>query len=182
MVHGSEAPYVYLGWKNLKTDPNLVCECLNRTLQAEEILRGVLPDTLYVQTDNCIRENKNTYTEKFMEWLVECGVVKAIYTSFLPLGHTHFDCDQLASCISEAIKNKDITSIAQLTKLIEECFTPNPHIVFLNDVMDWRKLINPDDKPDFSVSSARCRRARGIATKLPPKPPPSTQEEFMVEQ
>jgi hypothetical protein len=90
MVHGSEAPYVYLGWENLKSDPNLVCECLNRTLQAEEILRGVLLDTLYIQTGNCIRENKNTYTEKFMEWLVERGVVKAIYTSFLPLGQHPF--------------------------------------------------------------------------------------------
>ena len=115
-----------------------------------------------------------------MEWLVERGVVKAIYTSFLPLGHTHFDPDQLASCISEAIKNTDITSIDQLTKLIQKCFTPNPHVVFLDGVMDWRKLINPENNPNFPVRTAMCRPARGLCTKIPPKV--KKRREYMMEQ
>ena len=125
MVHGSR-PRVYLGWESLKSDPNLVCECLFRTLRAEEFLRGKLPDTLYLQVDNCWRENKNTYTEKFLEWISERKVFSQIFASFLPKGHTHFDCDQFASRITEATKFINITSMDQLTKLIEDCYSPAP--------------------------------------------------------
>ncbi len=165
MVHGSR-PRVYLGWENLKSDPNLVCEVLTRTLQAEETLRGALPPTLYLQTDNCIRENKNTYLEKFIEWLAERRVLKSIFGSFLPIGHTHFDCDQFASRIGEATKHRDITSIDQLIKVIEDCYSPTPTVEFIHDVLDWRALLNPTLSPDFPVATARCRRARGLCTKV----------------
>jgi len=165
--HGSR----FLGWENLKSNPYPVCECLNRTLQAEEKIRGVLPDTLYIQTDNCIRENKNTYTEKYLEWLAERKVFKQVFASFLPVGHTHFDCDQLASRISECIKHRDITSIDQLVELITYCYKPAPVVDFINDVLDWRALVNPTvhtspiQARNFPLTTARTRRAMGIATK-----------------
>jgi hypothetical protein len=97
-VHGS-APYIYLAHENILSDPNLFCEVLTRVLLAEERKRGKLPPTLYLQLDNCWRENKNTYTEKYVEWVVERSLHKEIHVSFLPVGHTHFDPDQLASRI-----------------------------------------------------------------------------------
>ena len=170
MVHGLP-PRVYLGWESLKSDPNLVCEVLTRTLLTEQERRGTLPDTLYLQTDNCIRENKNTYLGTYLEWLAERKVFKHIFGSFLPVGHTHFDCDQLASRISECIKHRDITSIEQLVELITYCYKPAPIVEFIDDVLDWRNLLNPTVHTDsqkarnFPLDTSRTRRLMGIATK-----------------
>jgi hypothetical protein len=163
-VHGS-APYIYLAHENILSDPNLTCEVLMRVLLAEERKRGSLPKTLYLQFDNCWRENKNTYTEKFLEWLVERGVHRVVNVSFLPVGHTHFDPDQLASRIDEVLKHRNVTSIDELIRLLNMCYTPRPDVEFIHDVLDWRSLLNPEGSRDFPVHTAMCRRARGLCTK-----------------
>jgi hypothetical protein len=153
IVHGS-SPYVYLATESLKSDPNLFCEVLTLTLQAEEKKRGRLPDTLFLQLDNCWRENKNTYSEKYLEWLCERGVHRIINVGFLPVGHTHFDPDQLASRIGKAIQHGDITCIEKLLRVIEGSFTPSPTVTFIDDVMDWRELVNPGI--NLSEQAAEC--------------------------
>lgn len=57
MVHGG-APRVFLAWENIAGDPNLIIEVLTRVLQHEETARGGLPDTLFLQVDNCARETR----------------------------------------------------------------------------------------------------------------------------
>ena len=100
-----------------------------------------------------------------MEWLVERSLHKEIQVSFLPVGHTHFDPDQLASRIGEMLKHRDITTIDDLMHLLRNCYNPMPHVEFIHDVMDWRKLLNPENKPDFPIGTSMCRRARGLCTK-----------------
>ena len=163
-VHGS-GPYIYLAYENILSDPNLICEVLTRVLMKEELKRGSLPKNLYLQLDNCGRENKNTYLEKYVEWLVERSLHDEARVSFLPVGHTHFDPDQLASRISEFLKHRDVTSIDDLIRLLGQCYTPMPHVELIEDVLDWRKLINPENNRDFPIGTAMCRRARGICTK-----------------
>jgi hypothetical protein len=104
MAHGGRAgPVFYCGWEYLYGDPNFTIETLYRMIKREEEARdGKLPDTLYLQLDNCIRENKNTYVITFLAWMIERGVFKVVKLSFLPVGHTHFDNDQVASRISKA--------------------------------------------------------------------------------
>jgi len=61
-------------------------------LQCEERSKredGRLPPTLFLQADNCGRENKNRYFLAYLSWLVQKGIFKEIYLSFLPVGHTH---------------------------------------------------------------------------------------------
>jgi hypothetical protein len=104
LAHGGcPGPVFYCGWEYLYGDPNFTIETLYRMIKREEDARnGKLPDTLYLQLDNCIRENKNTYVITFLAWLIERGVFKVIKVSFLPVGHTHFDNDQVASRVSTA--------------------------------------------------------------------------------
>lgn len=104
LAHGGcPEPVFYCGWEYLYGDPNFTIETLYRMIKREEEARdGKLPDTLYLQLDNCIRENKNTYVITFLAWLIERGVFKQIKVSFLPVGHTHFENDQVASRISVA--------------------------------------------------------------------------------
>ena len=104
LSHGGCAePLFFCGWEYLYGDPNFTIETLYRMIKREEEARGgELPDTMYLQLDNCIRENKNTYVISFLAWLIERGVFKVIKLSFLPVGHTHFENDQVASRISTA--------------------------------------------------------------------------------
>ena len=64
---------------------NVLLQCEERS-QRED---GRLPPTLFLQADNCGRENKNQYFLAYLSWLVQKGIFKDIYLSFLPVGHTH---------------------------------------------------------------------------------------------
>ena len=112
---------VFVATEDILGDPNLTIECLNRVFKREEEQRpNGLPETLYLELDNCFRENKNTFTFAFLVWIIERGVFKEIFVSFLPVGHTHFDPDQFASCISVAVKDIDVTTIQQYVKMLRK--------------------------------------------------------------
>ena len=61
-----------------------------------------LPGVLRIQLDNCVRENKNKYYLAFLCDLVWRDVFHTIIVSFLPVGHTHYDPDQVFSRLSVA--------------------------------------------------------------------------------
>ncbi len=74
-------------------------------LKKSEKLLGKLPPELHIQLDNCFRENKNSYVINWLGTLVERGLFpNGIYVSFLPVGHTHNEMDQVASRISIALR------------------------------------------------------------------------------
>ena len=76
LVDGTSAPYVYVG-----RGPNCTIEVIQRVLKSEEAKRGSLPKTLYLQLDNCTRENNNTAVSCFVSWLLERAVFERIEVS-----------------------------------------------------------------------------------------------------
>jgi hypothetical protein len=143
LVEG-QPPIFYLAWEHLYGDPNWTIETLYRQLKAEETRRGgKLPPTCYLQLDNCIRENKNTYVVCWLAWLVERGAFNQIFLSFLPVGHTHFINDQVASRVSLSTKHTDITSVEKLEEVLTNCYSPRPNVEWVEDVADVRGLFNP---------------------------------------
>ena len=60
---------------------------------------ATIPDahkkTIFIQMDNCAGENKNWLVLQFCSMLVGMGKVLSIQLSFLPVGHTHIDIDQV---------------------------------------------------------------------------------------
>jgi hypothetical protein len=96
IVHGRDVVRLCTVLDNWAHDSNMVWECLHRTLRAVEThSRHGLPDVLYVQGDNTTREMKNQYFFGNCAMLVHRGVFRKIRVSFLPVGHTHEDIDQL---------------------------------------------------------------------------------------
>jgi hypothetical protein len=55
------------------------------------------PHTLYLQVDNCQKENKNTTMIRYLGLLVHFGWFKNVQLFSLPTGHTHEDIDQMFS-------------------------------------------------------------------------------------
>jgi hypothetical protein len=166
LVHGgARRVRVFVGFENIAGDPNWMIETMYRILISEERIRGVLPKILYLQLDNCFRENKNTYVLVYFAWLIERGVFNQVFISFLPTGHTHFDPDQVASRIAIATTHNNVTSLDGYMNLIRECYVPAPMVEHVKRVMDIKTLLNPSGKPDFPKKSSMCKRARGVGTR-----------------
>ena len=73
---------------------------------------------LYLQLDNCWRENKNRTVIAFLGHLVHCGAFDEIQLSFLPVGHTHCDIDQDFSTYARRLRHVSYSSIAELCRHI----------------------------------------------------------------
>jgi hypothetical protein len=75
---------------------NATIEVIQRTLRHLES-QGPLPEVLYLQMDNCWRENKNRYLFGYLALLVFRRIFRTVFIHFLPKGHTHEDIDQMFS-------------------------------------------------------------------------------------
>ena len=108
IVHG-RALYGFSYLDNCKHGTNLTIEALHRVL-LKEWLRGNkerLPRVLYIQLDNCSKQNKSQYLIAYLGLLVGWDVFEEVILSFLPVGHTHEDIDQLFSRIAVYLRKND---------------------------------------------------------------------------
>jgi hypothetical protein len=62
------------------------------------------PSVLYLQADNCAGENKNKFMFAFLSLLVSLDIFQDVFLSFLLVGHTHEDIDQMFSAAQTKYK------------------------------------------------------------------------------
>jgi hypothetical protein len=108
IVHG-RALYGFSYLDNCKHGTNLTIEALHRVLIKEWIRggKGRLPRVLFLQLDNCSKQNKSQYLIAYLGLLVGWDVFEEVILSFLPVGHTHEDIDQLFSRIAVFLRKND---------------------------------------------------------------------------
>ena len=161
MVHGQKT-HCYVTPENTYSDPNLMIECLHRTFTDVESRQGKLPDVLYLQFDNCWRENKNCVMLNWCASLMERGLFPGgIEIGFLPKGHTHNECDQCASRLSVGLRHRDVKCRTQLNKLLDECYA-EMDVQWVQDVADTTEYLNPGKMASWTHS--RYKRIQNIAT------------------
>ena len=145
IAHGIGS-WVYTMSDKWKSDANVTIEVLQRVLTAIEQQRGGLPSTLYVQMDNCGRENKNQWVLAYLSWLVQRGVFETIELSFLPVGHTHEDIDQLFSRLAVYLRSHDAIDRTMLYAGIVKAFHQfgqTPICSHLESVACIRSILQP---------------------------------------
>lgn len=76
IVQGKQT-YHYIDVLQFPHDTNLTLTCLLDAIKRH----APLPPTLYVQMDNCARENKNAYVMGFFAYMVKMGYVKHVRRS-----------------------------------------------------------------------------------------------------
>lgn len=133
IVHGWKR-FVYLAHEYLDFGANLTIECLHRTLQSLR-QRGPLPQVLCLQLDNCYGSNKNVYVFAYAAWLVHTGVFQEVHISFLLVGHTHEDIDQMFSVIARYLNKHDaptlsayMEAVRQVSAYLLECACAHMHV------------------------------------------------------
>ena len=123
--------FIFTAFKNISHDSNFTIECLQRTLENIEAQSGnnfKFPPKLFLQMDNCWRENKNRYVMGYLSLLVHRKVFKEIEISFLPVGHTHEDIDQLFGTIASTLKSRSAVTLKRFHKLVESSTQNQPKI------------------------------------------------------
>ena len=131
-----KSAYCFIDLYQFPHDANPTANILLQVLKSHT----PLPPTLYLQFDNCFRENKNRFIFGVCALLIELKVVKKvsyiiriltkyvhqaklyrnvllflyiqIKFNFLPVGHTHEDVDQMFSRISGHLRKQGAESIA----------------------------------------------------------------------
>ena len=78
---------------NYKKNPNLILTALYLHLLWQFENHKVHAPILWLQLDNCFKENKNRWMLGFCCWLVKLGWFTEVMLSMLPPGHTHINID-----------------------------------------------------------------------------------------
>ncbi|XP_062608883.1 uncharacterized protein LOC134270664 [Saccostrea cucullata] len=116
--HGKGTYTYYVDINEYSHDANLVMNIILKSVYASTDKHGRLPEILYIQADNCARENKNKFVLAFCELLVKLRVFHEVHLSFLYVGHTHEDIDASFSVIAEKLRKEDAETLPQLQKIL----------------------------------------------------------------
>ena len=145
IVHGFGA-FAFTHLDHVKSGANATIDVLVRVLQIYKDERGALSRKLYLQLDNTVKQCKNSFLMSFLSLLVGHGVFEECVVSFLPVGHTHEDIDQLFSRFAVALRKSDFHSRLGLGKILEKSYhmrTGEPvrvtHLSRWTNFSDWLK-------------------------------------------
>jgi len=130
--------------EEFETGANHVIESIHRALELRAEY-SVIPEILFIQVDNTTRENKNRYFMSYVESLVAWGVVKEAQVSFLPVGHTHEDIDQLFSRTSIHFKTHAAHSMEEMMEGLRKCISPTPQVSAMKNMINWSGLVEKLD-------------------------------------
>lgn len=83
-------------------------------LIADREATGLRPPTLYVQIDNCTRENKILYMFAYIEFLVAWKIFHTIDVSYLLIWHNQGNIDQVFCCTSERLCSSDAITLSDV--------------------------------------------------------------------
>ena len=133
--------------EEFSTGSNHIIEALHRVLDKKYHEEGFLPPTIYIQLDNCSRENKNHYLLSYLESLVGLGVFNDVQASFLPVGHTHEDIDQVFSSLARHLRTTDAHTMTELIKEMkntwkrESIVAEMKNMINYSDLCEYQKLL-----------------------------------------
>ena len=132
--------------ENVQTNQWFCGHSLVRTLKAHLLKNGSLPDVLYLQLDNASSSNKNRFVLFFCGLLVAWKLVRKVKVSFLPVGHTHEDIDQMFSRFASALRRNDVMSWQHMAEIFKGAFHfdgQQPAVEFLHNVYDYKAWMTP---------------------------------------
>ena len=136
--------YLYTMTQEHQTGANHIIETLHRFLNSKRA-EGPLPPKLYIQLDNCSRENKNRYFMSYCEMLVASLVFDSVEIGFLPVGHTHEDVDQAFSQTSARLRVHNAITLSDMHDELRETYKQNVNIEHLRRIVNWSGLCEQEN-------------------------------------
>ena len=130
----------------VKGDANSNIEGLRRVLLAKyPDAAHPMPQVLLLQADNA-SDNKNFAMLLFLAMLVYHGYTEEVFLSFLLVGHTHEDIDQLFSRLTRFLRDKfgNVYTPQDFQVAMQSALTSVPTIAaMMSSVLNWTKFLSP---------------------------------------
>ena len=124
LSHGRKA-YTFLLPGHVKQGHDVTIEVIWRIINDIKETEGQLPPILLIQLDNTSKQNKGRYLFAFLALLVHHGVFDKILISFLPVGHTHEDIDQMFSRFATYLRKRSAYSRQEMRDALERAMMYN---------------------------------------------------------
>ena len=147
--HGRQA-FCFLANDSMQMGSNATIEVLHRVCMITLEQEGCLPPHLFLQLDNTTRQCKSQYVKGYCATLVACKVFEKITITYLPVGHTHEDIDQMFSVFSNKLRVANVFTRRELAALLRTALvaprlinTPHKfkhpiHVEMLNEIANYR--------------------------------------------
>ena len=97
-------------------------------------------DHLILYADNCFSQNKNRFLISFMHFLIETKMFSSVILKFLLKGHTHFAPDSCFGLISNKLKETNVYTENELSKIINK--VKNSNCYTYDNVYDWKSFLD----------------------------------------
>ncbi len=117
-----------------ETGANHIIEVIHRFLMVRS-KEGHFPPKMFIQLDNCMRENKNRYLLSYFECLVQWNVFSEVEVGFLPVGHTHEDIDQAFSCTSKRLSCHNAVTLSDLHQEVRQAYNSKTTVSSINSII-----------------------------------------------
>jgi hypothetical protein len=142
IAHG-HGTYCYLYDDNCEQGNNVTIDTLHRVLVDLIKNNGSLPPKLYLQLDNTSKQCKGQWLFYYLAALVDHGVFEKIVVSFLPVGHTHEDIDQMFSRIAVRMRVRNAFDMEQMVDVVKHGYTytltgEHPKTEYVQSVVNFK--------------------------------------------
>ena len=121
LAHGRRA-YAFTLPAHVRQGHNTTIEVIWRVMEDIVATEGKLPPVFLLQLDNTTKQNKGTYLYVFLYLLVHHGVFDRIIITYLPVGHTHEDIDQMFSRFAIALRQFNAVTRTEMGNVLEDAF------------------------------------------------------------
>ena len=141
---------------------NWTIQCVSSALEnlAKSDPDKKLPKTLFLQLDNCSGDNKNKYVFGYFSSLVSNGTFNTVVLSFLVVGHTHEDVDQLFSTIGAHLQKYGSLTLSDFDKILVEALNgklkDRVKVIRLRATGDYKTWVEGCIDPAFQGHKVPC--------------------------
>jgi hypothetical protein len=150
-----------------RKNPNLILSAFYIHILEHFSATGKHPPILWLQSDNCFKENKNRWMMAFCCWLVHIGWFNEIMISMLPPGHTHIDVDQMFSTFSMYLDVHSVEFLSDLCTAVDKAYkkeTTKPTSSFFPVVFNWVGFFAPFLQDISGLNSAHAFLFRKLSS------------------
>jgi len=145
LSHGRQ-PFSFLCNDSMKQGTNVSVEALHRVLLHTKKQEGKLPPNLFLQLDNTCKQCKSQYMLGYLGSLLDSNVFARIIVSFLPVGHTHEDIDQMFSAFSKFLKFTNAFCREDLAEVVRKAFQSKAykhpiHVELMDSIVNFSDFV-----------------------------------------
>lgn len=107
-------------------------------------------EKLWIQMDNCGKDNKNQYIFGYLAFLIHLGWFKEINVSMLMVGHTHADIDQMFSHWGKNYFNFAYHWFDEMIEVSKKMYRQSgggkvPEVKLWDEMRDWKKWMEENN-------------------------------------